>query len=188
MGRSHPFLPGRLSRIEINSIQIMRHRLASPLILAISRPDGHYTVEADADDKKIGCSLMRKTTEKLKKHVGTDHVLWNCLNSIWRICLNRHITQSIVNTLFFYCLSHSCGRISMYCGLLTERTKMHSNEYWTCPTQQETCRDGAHDYPNLASKLPTCLAWNIRKLQCFSNGVWPEWMSLCSRTIDWHWW
>lgn len=57
LGMDQPFHFGRLNQTEIEVPETLQHRLLSPFILPLLRPNGRHTLGTNARDKQVRCNL-----------------------------------------------------------------------------------------------------------------------------------
>lgn len=98
---------GRLNETAVETMETVKHRLLSLLILSPPRPDGRYTFDTDAHDKKFEVVLRQEQPEGAAKPIellsrlaskaeqAYNTAFRDCLAVMWAILLLRLISKDL---------------------------------------------------------------------------------------------
>lgn len=142
-------------------------------ILALSRPNGRFTVDTDACGAQIGCFLLQEQPEI---HLSPYSTGSHCYTG-----LSRHTEQGILSVLLSYC--QCWERILGELGLLYKRTFKFSDGYSIWRIRLENGQNGTYDSQTSTLKISAVHPWSIRHPTRSSNCIGQEWIEPRSRTI-----
>lgn len=54
----------------MTALRTLQEKLTSPLVVALPRKEGHFTVDKNAYDRQIGCVILQEQDENVDRPIG----------------------------------------------------------------------------------------------------------------------